>query len=83
MNQLPILYDFPTPKSTASCHKSGQAITPPEYNATQDHIPVLVRLERVAHTQCTVRYLPDEVRFFSEVVWSHEEIPVMMCTREL
>ena len=41
----------------------------------QDHIPVLVRLERAA--QDVVRYLLDEVRFFSEVVWSHEEVPVV------
>ena len=40
------------------------------YKPRQDHIPVLVRLERAA--QDIVRYLPDKVRFFSEVVWVME-----------
>jgi hypothetical protein len=40
-----------------------------------------VRLERAA--QDVVRYLPDKICFFSEVVWGHEEVPVMVWMEEL
>lgn len=48
-----------------------------------DRVPVLVCLERATHTKCVVRYLPDEIRFFSEAVWGHEEVPVVVWFGEL
>ena len=41
----------------------------------------LVRLKRAAKD--IVRYLPDEICFFSEVVWGHEEVLVMNRIGEL
>ena len=46
-----------------------------EDDERQDHVPFFVCLERAS--QDIVRYLPDKVRFFSEVVWGHGEVPVM------
>jgi len=44
--------------------------------SNNEEVPVLVCLECASYTRCVVRYLPDKVRFFSEVVWGHGEVPI-------
>ena len=73
---------FPTPESTGITLLLNPILTsfnymvkPAEQNEGQHHTPIVVHLERAP--QDIVRYLPDKVRFFSEVVWGHEEVPVV------
>ena len=68
-NQLLILYKFSTIESITSLHKSTTIYLVGDDPDGQDHFPMLVRLERAV--QDIVRYLPDKICFFSEVVWGH------------